>query len=144
MPVRVAGLCLAGACALVLSGGVAGAADPEGRSLDDTAREAGQKFRAEAAQRRAALAQPAAKARRRASREAFSGQSTSQAKATLRDKVAALAQAPAFATDDLVKDGEITRFLDSHSAQVRWGDGRTCVMVSPAPLQVPADGGGEG
>lgn len=111
--------------------------------MDSAAREAVGPERAALAQRRADLALPAARAERQASADALTDQSAGEAKETLQDAFGALAGAPAFAVEDLVKDGEITKFVDDHSAQVRLDNGKNGVLVSPLPLQVPANGGGK-
>ena len=93
--------------------------------------------------RKADLALPAARAARAASGDAFANQSAEDARNILEDKFGALAHAPAFSVDNAIKNAEITKFLDTNSAQVRLDDGSRGVVVSPTPLQVPGDGGGK-
>jgi len=95
----------------------------------------------DAARRERALGAPAAVAARRASADAFSDQTAVQAKTTLTTAFEAVALAPAYATDDLVEDGKITRLLGEKSAQVALDGGDKGVLLSGLPLQVRADDG---
>ena len=88
-------------------------------------------------------AKPAAVAEREASGDAFSGLTAGEAKDTFAATFEGVAQAPAYATDGLVKDGEITQLVGSNTAKVDLDDGGKGLLVSAWPLQVSTDSGAE-